>query len=217
MVAGDAMRCALSYLMTTQRVRVDLNWSHLRQLWQFGQWVLLSSILAFLFTQGDDIVGGKWLGAGALGLYQMAYKISNVPTTEVTHALSTVLFPAYATLQDDLPRLRAAYTRVVLGTATVAGVFTLVLILGGPFLTQVLLGEHWMGMVPALQILAIWGFIRRWRQPQGRCFMAWDVRRVITRVQIVQTLTLALLVYPFSTSGALPGIRRGGVGGPDPQ
>lgn len=48
-----------------------------------------------------------------LGFHLMAYRISNMPATEITHVISEVTFPAYSKLQDNLPSLRQAYLKVL--------------------------------------------------------------------------------------------------------
>ncbi len=112
-----------------------------------------------MITQGDDILVGKLLGVSALGFYQLAYKLSNIPAIEIAHATSRVTFPAYSKLQDNLPRLREAYLRVLQLTAflsfAIAGV---ILVLASDF-TRIALGEKWMPMVPTVQALCIFGMI----------------------------------------------------------
>ena len=44
--------------------------------------------------EAANIFVGKLLGITALGFYQMAYRISNMPATEVTQIISEVMFPA---------------------------------------------------------------------------------------------------------------------------
>ena len=64
-------------------------------------------------TFGNDFYVGKLFGIATLGIYQMAYNFSNLATTEITHVISRVTFPAYAKLQNDIPRLREAFLRIL--------------------------------------------------------------------------------------------------------
>ena len=93
-----------SYLLHHYRPHFHLDLDKAKKLFEFGKWVFGSSILVFLFTQGDDFFVGGLLGATALGFYQMAYRISSMPTTEISHIISKVTFPAYSKIQDNLPR-----------------------------------------------------------------------------------------------------------------
>ena len=85
---------------------------------------MASSVLVFLLIQGDDIIVGKVLGITALGLYQMAYGLSNTPSTEISQIISQVAFPVYPAIQDDLVQLKALSWRTLELTALISFVLT---------------------------------------------------------------------------------------------
>jgi len=113
LLAGNIVRCFVSYLIHPYRPHLSKDLVKAKELFGFGKWIMGSSILIFLVTQGDDIFVGKLLGTTALGFYQLAYRISNMPATEITHVISQVTFPAYSKLQDNIPKLREAYIKVL--------------------------------------------------------------------------------------------------------
>jgi lipopolysaccharide exporter len=117
LLAGNAARFIVSYFIHPYRPHLSSDLGKAKELFGFGKWILGSSILVFLITQGDDIFVGKLLGATALGFYQLAYRISNMPATEITHVISQVSFPAYSKLQDNISNLREAYLKVLQVTA----------------------------------------------------------------------------------------------------
>ncbi|MCD4768844.1 MAG: lipopolysaccharide biosynthesis protein, partial [Bacteroidales bacterium] len=110
-LAGEFARLVFSYALEPYRPRLQLKIKKIRELWKFGRWILGSVTLEFLLDKGDDIIVGKIVGVTSLGLYRIAYNISNLPTTEITCAISQVTFPAYAKIQDDIPRFKAAYLK----------------------------------------------------------------------------------------------------------
>src|SRR5260370_36297266 len=118
-------------------------------------WVLVTQALTFLSLQGDNGFVAKILGIGSLGLYQVAFRIAELPVTGFTQVVSQVALPSLSTLQGEPDRLRSWYfgaQRVVL---LVHGAFVaLVLLFGGP-LTRAILGPTWMPIVPALRILVV--------------------------------------------------------------
>ena len=80
-VAKNITRFCLSYILHSYKPRLRFNKDKFRDLFGFGIWVSGSTILIFLITQGDDILVGRMLGVTALGFYQMAYLLSNLPST----------------------------------------------------------------------------------------------------------------------------------------
>ncbi|MHA1334053.1 MAG: oligosaccharide flippase family protein, partial [Candidatus Odinarchaeia archaeon] len=93
LLAKNIVMLLVSYKIHPYRPKLKLNLSKAKELFSFGKWFLISTVIVFLLTQGDDILVGKLLGIAALGLYQMAYNLSNIPATEITHVVSEVTFP----------------------------------------------------------------------------------------------------------------------------
>jgi len=198
LVAGNAARFIASYLIHPYRPHFSSDLGKAKELFRFGKWILGSSILIFLITQGDDIFVGKLLGATMLGFYQMAYIISNMPATEITHVISQVTFPAYSKLQDSLPKLREAYLKVLQLTAFLSFPIAGLIFVLAPDFTKIFLGEKWMPMVPAIQVLALWGFIRSIGATTGSVFQGIGKPGIATKLQFVQLILLAMLIYPLS-------------------
>ncbi len=204
-LAGNLVRFLMSYAVQPYRPRINLEKDKFRDLFGFGRWVLGSSILVFLITQGDDIFVGKLLGLAALGFYQMAYVLSNLPTTEITHVISQVTFPAYSKLQDDVLKLKKAYLKVLQLTAFISIPLAGGILVVASDFTQIFLGLKWMPMVPAIRVLALAGLIRSIAATTGPIFHAVGKPRIDTFWQIIRLGVLALLIYPFSTNWGILG------------
>jgi len=204
LLAGNIVRYFVSYLIHPYRPRFKFNLEKIKALFGFGKWILGSSILIFLLTQGDDIFVGKLLGTTALGFYQLAYRISNMPATEITHVISQVTFPAYSKLQDNIPKLREAYLKVLQVTAFLSFPIAGLIFVLAPDFTKIFLGEKWMPMVPAMQVLAIWGTIRS-VGVVGTVAQALGKPKIATNVQFIQLILLAILLYPLSARWGILG------------
>jgi lipopolysaccharide exporter len=205
-LASNFVRLFMSYIIQPYRPRIDFDKARFLGLFGFGRWVLGSSILIFLITQGDDIFLGKMLGVTALGLYQMAYLISNLPATEITHVISQVTFPAYSKIQDNLVRLRDGYLKVLHITTFISipvavGIFTL-----SSEFTQIFLGEKWMQIVPIIQILVFAGLVRSIAATAGYVFYAIGKSKFDTILQIIRLIVLALAIYPLSQKYGILGV-----------
>jgi len=197
-LAGNLARCLASYAVHPYRPRFRLDPVKARELFRFGRWVFGSSVLMFLITQGDDLFVGRFLGAAMLGFYQMAYRISNLPATEITRVISEVTFPAYAKLQEDPRELRRAYLKVLQVTAFFSVPLAGMIILQASALTRLFLGDKWLPLVPAMQLLAAWGLIRSIGGTTGPLFYGLGKPQFLTRLQLLQLVLLGALIYPLS-------------------
>ncbi|MFH1061438.1 MAG: lipopolysaccharide biosynthesis protein [Candidatus Omnitrophota bacterium] len=194
-----------SYLMQPYRPKFEFDFNKFKSLMSFGKWVIGYGILGFLILQGDDILVGKVLGAAALGLYQMAYRISNLPATQITHVIIQVTFPAYAKLQDDIPRLREAYLRVLKIIAFVSFPLAGLIFIFCPIFTNIFFGEKWMAMVPAMQVLSAFGLIRSLTATTGPIFIGLGKPKIMTYLSSIQLIIMVIIIYPLTKKWGILG------------
>ena len=205
-IAANAVRFVLSYYLHPYRPKFHIDKDKVRDLFSFGQWVYLSGLLIFLVTKGDDFFVGKMLGAAALGYYQVAFMISNLPTTEISHVISSVTFPAYAKLQSDVGRVHDAYMKVLQITVfTVMPFAGLLLVLSGE-LTHIFLGEKWLAIVPVIRVLAVSGVVRAIAATTGPIFHGLGIPAVDTFWQVIRLIVLICTIYPLSVYWGLNGV-----------
>ncbi|MBW1667534.1 MAG: lipopolysaccharide biosynthesis protein [Deltaproteobacteria bacterium] len=195
----------MSYMLHPYRPKIRVEKQQVEGLFAFGRWVLASSILVFLNSQGDDIFVGKILGITALGYYQMAYLLSNLPATEITHIISRVSFPAYSKLQDDIAKMGRAYLRVVKITSFISIPLGGIVFILAPEFTKIFLGEKWIAIVPALQVLVIWGVLRSIGATTGPVLYAYGKPDLPAKLQLIQLIILATLIYPMSQRMGIEG------------
>lgn len=205
LLAGNLTRCIISYVVNPYRPKLRLDFLKAKELFGFGKWVFGSSILIFLITQGDDIFVGKLLGVTALGFYQMAYLISNIPATEISHVISKVTFPAYSKIQDDLLKLKEAYLKVLQLTTFLSFPIAGLIFVLAPDFTRLFLGEKWMPMVSAMQVLVFAGLIRSIMATTGPIFHAVGKPRIDTKWQMIRLFVMAALIYPLTIKWGILG------------
>jgi O-antigen/teichoic acid export membrane protein len=198
LLAGNLARVVLSFTLTASRPRLSFSMERFRSLFSFGRWILGSKIVVFLSTQGDDIVVGKILGTDALGYYRLSYRLSNMPATELATAVSTVTFPAFSKVQEDLGRLRNAFCE------TFELITAVSFLLGGLILTLAdlavpfLFGEKWIPIVPLVQMLSVYGIMRSMGSPFGPVFQAIGRPDLMAKIQLFNLAVLAAVIFPMT-------------------
>ena len=212
LLAGNAAKCFVSYLIHPYRPHLSSDLGKAKELFGFGKWILGSSILVFLLSQGDDAFVGKILGVTALGFYQMAYRIISLPATEITHVISQVTFPAYSKLQENLVELRRAYSQTFQLTCLLS-LFLAGLIFSLSYeITVVLLGEKWIPIVPVIQVFAFGGLIRALGSTISPIFQAIGQPRIVTQMQVAVLISLAVLIYPLTIKYGIVGTALASTG-----
>lgn len=186
MMATVATRVVLSYLMHSYRPRFSV--AGCRDLMQFSSWLLINNVLAFLVQRSADFFIGRYAGPQSLGTYNVAYEISNLPTTELVFPVARAAFPAYSRMSRETGELARGYVdllSVILVLIVPAGIG--IAVIADP-LVRILLGEKWVEAIPLIQILAIFGLLRASISNSSSVFLALgrpDLMVALTTFQVV--------------------------------
>lgn len=126
----------------------------------FSRQVLVGRVAWFVYSNSDFLVAGRVLGQAALGAYDFAWTITNLPVEKLTSLVSNVTPTVFASVQNDLRALERSVLSVTEGIATVA--FPVAIGLGlvsGDLITGVF-GAKWAGAIIPLRLLAIYTALR---------------------------------------------------------
>ena len=197
-LAGTAAQCALSYCLHSYRPHPRLDRAQAAELFRFGRWMLGSSIVVFVALHGDSAFLGKMLGATALGVYQMAYRIGNLAATEIAYLTNTVMMPAYAKVQDDRARLGRAFLQVFEVVMSLALPLTVFIVLAAPEIVLGVLGSRWQAAIVPIEILAVAGLLRAIAATGGPVFVGTGRPRMSFSLQVVRVSVFAISIYPLT-------------------
>lgn len=205
LIAGHVARCIASYRLHPFRPRFHIDWKRAREVFRFGQWIMANNIVSFVMLNGDNTVLGRVLGTASLGLYQVAFKISNIAMTEISRVLSRVTLPAFSKLQDNPDRLRGAFLKsldlvIFVAAPLSAGVFFL-----GPDFVRIFLGEKWIPMTAALKILALSGLIRALVATGTSLYLSVYRPHLEFVTTLLSMAAMAIAVFPMTARWGLEG------------
>jgi lipopolysaccharide exporter len=149
-----------SFLVHPYRPKPQIQLDRARTLFDFGRWIFGTKILKLFIMQGDDAYIGRVLSATALGFYQVAYKMSEMPMDEVGKVVSSVTFPAFSKLHDRISELRTAYFRSLQLNSIITIPAAAGMIVLSRQIVLVLLGDKWQGITPVVQVLVVLGVLK---------------------------------------------------------
>lgn len=206
LLVTSVIRVGLSYLVATYRPSFRFSWQSIRELLDYGRWITVSSIMQFILNEGDDLIAGRLFGSEVLGIYQMAYRLSNLPATQITYAVNQLAFPTYAALQDEELRLFRSYLRLLQITA----IFVFPLCAGIGFLARPLvltmLGADWVPAIGLVRLLSIWGVTRAIWATTGPLYRAVGAPSLNSKLLGIRVLIQLSLLWPFANLWGVSGI-----------
>ncbi len=178
---------------------------------RFGAPTMGGGLLKYFASQWDTWFVGRTLGITAVSFYSRSFDL----TTRVSDILSNtlfgqVLFPSYAKLQDDKPRLSRVYLKSTNLVLLLMIPVSLGLLVIAPLLIPVLLGDQWTPMIPVWQLFCIYGLTRPISTNSSPLFLAVGKPRnkmIAALAVIVVMVPLVMLLAPrYGITGAAVGV-----------
>ena len=205
LIAGVITEVFLSFLLIKPIPYFSFDKKYISTIFHRGKWITLSSIFNYLYHNADNIVVGRILGTSSLGLYEMAYKISMLPITEISDVVSKVTFPVYSKIAEDIQRLRKAFLTTLVYVSIASILFGLTLIIFTEQIVRIILGNQWISIIPVFKILVIFGVIRAISGSTSALFLAVQRQEYVTVVTLVSIGTLAVTIVPLVVNLGLSG------------
>jgi teichuronic acid exporter len=128
-----------------------------KELFSFGSKLLVSGLIDTIYRNVYYLVIGKYFSAQELGYYTRADQFKTLPSSNLTAVIQRVSYPVLSSIKEDIPKLKAAYKKLIRSTM----LFCFVLMLGMAAIAKpmilTLIGEKWEPCVIYLQLLCFVG------------------------------------------------------------
>jgi|SRR5579885_495707 len=196
LLVGVCIELLLSFLVVSPRPKFEFEKAYISKIFHRGKWITLSGIFDYLFFNSDNIAVGRMLGAGALGIYQLAYSLAVVPLTEIGSVFVFVTLPVFARLSRDNKRLQKAYAKTILGIFCLGIPYVFIIILF-PHLFVLLLGQKWSAMMRVLPVLAVLGLVKSVSTSSSALFVGKEKQNYTMVVTLVTIAGMLLTIVPF--------------------
>jgi PST family polysaccharide transporter/lipopolysaccharide exporter len=205
-LGGNVVSLVMSYVLHDYRPRPEFDRRVAGDLIDYGKWMFGDSVVKFLMRQGDDAFVGWFLNATSLGYYQMAYRFSNAPATEISSVIASVAFPSYSQIQGNTEALRNGFYRTVRFSSFVSFPSAVGIVAVAPSFVRGVLGEQWIPIVPVMQLLAVWGLLRSINSASTPVFNATGRPDLTAKIRGVSLVLTALLILPAAARYDLIGV-----------
>lgn len=128
-----------------------------KELFGFGSKLLLSGLIDTIYRNIYYLVIGKYFSAQELGYFTRANSFKNLPSQNLNSIISRVTYPVLASIQDDIPRLKTSYKKLIRSIMFITFVLMLGMAAVAESMTLTLIGEKWLPSVIYLQMLCFVG------------------------------------------------------------
>jgi O-antigen/teichoic acid export membrane protein len=191
----------LSWLMIKWRPSLPRRDAQVGPMIAFGGNVAASYFIITVSRSADNVLIGRYIGAGPLGLYSRAYNLLMLPVRQLSAPAASVAVPAFSRTQDDPERFARYYLRAVnLLMWISAPIFGFLSAAARPVII-LMLGNQWREAAPVFQILAVCALTQ--------LLLESTIWLFVSRGQSQQLLKMLLVISPIIIASYALGLRWG--------
>lgn len=215
-VANEIVTVCLTYVMHPYRPKFTFAaWSRIRS-YSIFSW--LGNMVRILQSTSTNLLVGRLLGAGAVGILELGSEIATLPSNELVLPMARVLFSGFSEVKNS----RDDSARMLLGLLGVTAMVTIPagvgLSLVADPVVRLAFGADWLQAIPVVQIVGIASGLGCLGTISGTVFgvQGWMKARfkLSLAVAIPQFILLFVLIPRFGLVGAvfastLPGLVNG--------
>jgi len=167
-----ATSTTLLWIVGDWRPRMMFVWSEVRGIMGYSLNLVGYNVFYYFAQNVDNLLIGRFLGTGALGVYDLAFKLMAFPMQAISAVFGKVMLPYYAQAQDDLPRFRHVFLQIARAIAFVTFPLMIGLFATREHFVLTVFGADWAGMIPLLAMFAPLAAIRSVLTTTGSIYVA---------------------------------------------
>lgn len=149
-----ALTCAITFAFSGWRPRMRMSLAILRDLGSYNRFIVGSRVLISIQQNLDYLFIGKLIGAHALGIYSIAFLLTETLRGKVYWLVSKAVFPFYSRAVGRDEDIRTVYLGTVRYMSMVIFPAATVLILFANYIVPILFTPKWNAAIVPIQILA---------------------------------------------------------------
>lgn len=166
----------------------------LKKLFDFGGFMLLSSILNSISTQLNGLLIGRLYNPATMGYFSKASSTEGLASTSVSSIMSQVTYPLYAAKQDSKEDLVNVIKRITMTIAFITMPLMVLLCLTAKPLFVVLYSDKWLPCVPYFQLLCIAGIAVCLQSVNNQAIAAIGKSKVMFKWTVIKRIVEIILV-----------------------
>lgn len=182
-------------LSDRRRIAFYIDWRVLRELLTAGLPIAINVLSAQALQRGANVVLGITAGASAVGMFNMALRIIDLPRTAIYNGLMSYALPVFARRSAEPSRLIA----IICASTAISGFLLTPLFIGialtADDIILLIFGAKWAEAIPMLQVLACAAAIGNTGMYASTALVAVNRIRLTLKAEIGTTLLALALIY----------------------
>ena len=133
------------------------SWKSFRELFSFGLYMFLSSLVNTFCSKLQGLLIGKLYSPDTLGYFSKATSTEQLASGSISSVMTQVSYPLYVKVQDDKMAMVNMIRRLTMTISYITFPLMMVLLLTAKPIFVLLYSDRWLQSVPYFQVLCIVG------------------------------------------------------------
>jgi lipopolysaccharide exporter len=174
------------------------NWRSLKEIRDFGFWMMIFYVLTYAFVKGGDWVIGRMLDVKILAIYQMSFLVCTTVPSEIGGVISQLSFPVFSKLQNDQQRLHTTFLQAFGMISIITFCLAGLVVACAPDFYGLVLGGKWLSGLPFVPWLTIWGVTAVFLSALTGMITALGKQKLSAFILLYAFIILMICIYPVT-------------------
>ena len=199
-----------NYSLNPVKFRFKIRKESVFKIWRFSTYQFLFNLISYFTRNMDNLLIGKYYGAGALGFYDKAYSLMMMPVANLTNVITPVLHPVLSGYQNDKSKILGFYMIIFRILSVIGFPLSVFLYFSGSEIINIIYGHLWSESIPIFKILATIVGVQVIMSSAGSIFQVMNkIELMFISGLISSTLIFMGILYGIFIDKSLESIAKG--------
>lgn len=189
-IIGSLVWSGAYWMVEAWRPSLYFDFQIARSVFNYGAKYISANIISMIVLNLDYLLVGRYLGAEALGVYTLAFRLPDLLILQFANLLGKVLFPLYTRMRDVPGKLSDGFFTTTRYVSLVTVPLGVGLALVAEPLVMVFFSEKWMSAIPVIRAIAVYVVFTSFAYNAGSAYKAQGRPQVITWIEIARLAVL---------------------------
>jgi PST family polysaccharide transporter len=187
---GAIVSVVTYWLIVPWRPKLQMAIQWISSIFSYGSGIVVTNLLSYILVNVDYLFIGYYLGAAALGVYTIAFRIPDLLIVQFCSLVGKVIFPAFAKLKHDPEALNEAFLKTMNYVSLITVPLGLgLMLISEPFILTVFT-DKWSEAIPVMRAIALYALFLSLAYNASHAYKARGAISVMTSISTIRAVML---------------------------
>jgi PST family polysaccharide transporter len=190
-LSGAVISLVTYWIVVPWRPKFEITMRWVRSIFSYGSGLVVTNILSYILVNIDYLFIGYYLGAAALGVYTIAFRIPDLLIVQFCSLVGKVIFPALTKLKNDSEALKEAFLKTMNYVSLITVPLGLgLMLISEPFILTVFT-DKWSESIQVMKAISLYALFLSLAYNASHAYKASGAISIMTSIS---TLRAAMLI-----------------------